>query len=64
MMPPITTETRAREGPWGPEPNTIGTGPMKTTPPTDELPWPADPKAISATPAMMARSPRGRSFRV
>ena len=34
----MTTDTRARLGPFGPDPKAIGKGPMKTTPPAEAPP--------------------------
>ena len=38
MAAPMTTEMRASWSPAGPDPKTIGTGPMNTTPPTETVP--------------------------
>lgn len=57
MMPPITTDPNARYCPPGPEPNTIGIGPMKTTPPEEKSPCPIEPANIRPNPAMNAKTP-------
>ena len=57
MTPPMTTESRAKVAPPGPEPNTIGKGPMKTAPPREALLDPAEPRMTSAKPTKMSRIP-------
>ncbi len=62
MTPPITTERRASHPPPGPEPNTIGNGPMNTTPPVETFPRPVDPRRTRVKPAKIIKTPAVKSF--
>ncbi len=59
---PISTEPRARVAPPGPEPKTIGNGPMKITPPVETFPWAAVPNTRSPIPARRITRPTASSF--
>jgi hypothetical protein len=58
----MTTDTRARNPPPGPEPKTIGKGPMKTTPPVDTDPCPDEPITSRPKPTRKVKNPMRRSF--
>lgn len=63
MTAPITTETRARLPPPGPDPKTMGNGPMKTAPPVEAPACVAEPMTISPKPSRTMSRPASKSLR-
>jgi len=58
----MTTETRARLDPLGPEPKAIGKGPMKTTAPVEVPAWSAEPTIIRPKPRRRTSRPARSIF--
>jgi len=59
----MTTETRARLHPFGPDPKAIGSGPMKMTPPVEPPSWFAEPTNMRPKPTNRINRPAVKSLR-